>query len=257
MYNLNIMSELIYLIIASLILLLSFIIFDLFWVMFRYNLLYVTVFRSNTRGLLYSTILNQLFTSVYVLKLCMIGLFFLVRDNHNRAICVDQAVIMIIATTMTLVFQLILNDVVASLLRFMPQTEMRKKKKESKYRETRTSNHLRSLLRKCFNWLDRTRESSSINEIFFNMHSEMKNFTSNERDDLASLTFQHESLRIQRPVIWIPDDRFEISDDEISRIKQRYDNVRITNEHADLDEKRRVIITQIVSDFSEVKSMKL
>ncbi len=158
---------------------------------------------------------------------------------------------------MTLVFQLILNDVVASLLQFMSQTEMREKKKESKYREMRTSNHLQSLLRKCFNWLDRTRESSSINEIFFNMHSEMKNFTLNERDDLASLTFQHESLRIQRSVIWISDDRFKISDDEISRIKQRYDNVKITNEHADLDEKKRVTITQIINDFSEVESMKL
>jgi len=201
MYNLNIMSELIYSIIASLILLLSFIIFGLFWVVFRYNLLYVTVSRSNTRDLLYSTALNQLFTGVYVLKLCMIGLFFLVRDNHNRATCVGQAVIMIIATAMTLVFQLVLNDAVASLLRFMPQTEMRKEKKESKYRGTGTSNHLRSLLRKCFNWLDRTRESSPINEIFFNMHSEMKDFTSDERDDLASLAFQHESLRIQRPVV--------------------------------------------------------
>ena len=164
---------------------------------------------------------------------------------------------MIIITTMTLVFQLILNDVVASLLQFMSQTEMREKKKESKYREMRTSNHLQSLLRKCFNWLDRTRESSSINEIFFNMHSEMKNFTLNERDDLASLTFQHESLCIQRSVIWISDDRFKISDDEISRIKQRYDNVKITNEHADLDEKKRVTITQIINDFSEVESMKL
>ncbi len=187
----------------------------------------------------------------------MIDLFFLVRDNHNKAICVDQAVIMIIIMMITLVFQLILNDVVASLLRFMSQTEMRKKKKELKYCKMRTSNHLQSLLRKCFNWLDQTRESSSINEIFFNMHSEMKNFTSNKRDDLASLTFQHESFRIQRSVIWISDDHFEISDDEILHIKQRYNNVRITNEHADLDEKKRVTITQIISDFSEVKSMKL
>ena len=104
MYNFNIMSELIYLIIASLILLLSFIIFDLFWMMFRYNLLYVTVSQSNTRDLLYSTTLNQLFMNVYVMKLCMMNLFFLMRNNHNRAVCVDQAVIMIIATTMTLVF---------------------------------------------------------------------------------------------------------------------------------------------------------
>ena len=150
-----------------------------------------------------------------------------------------------------------MNDVVASLFRFMFQTEMREKKKELKYHEMRISNHLWSLLRKCFNWLDWTRESSSINKIFFNMHSEMKNFTSNERDDFASLTFQHESLRIQRSVIWISDNHFKISDDEILHIKQRYDNVRITNEHADLDEKKRVTITQIMSNFSEVESMKL
>jgi hypothetical protein len=110
MYNFNIMPELIYSIIASLILLLSSITFDLFWMMFRYNLLYVTVSRPNTRDLLYPTALNQLFTDVYVMELCMMSLFFLVRDNHNRAACVGQAVIMIIATAMTLVFQLVLND---------------------------------------------------------------------------------------------------------------------------------------------------
>jgi len=54
------------------------------------------------------------------MKLYIIDLFFLVRDNHNRAICVDQAIIMINTTTITLIFQLILNDVVASFLRFMP-----------------------------------------------------------------------------------------------------------------------------------------
>ena len=81
------------------------------------------------------------------MKLCMINLFFLMRDDHNKAICVDQAVIMIITTTMTLVFQLIMNDAIISLLRFMSRTELREEK-ESKYREMKASNHL---LRKCFN----------------------------------------------------------------------------------------------------------
>ena len=52
-----------------------------------------------------------------------------------------------IVTTMTLVFQLILNDVIASLFQFMPRTEL-KEEKELKYREMKASNHL---LRKCFN----------------------------------------------------------------------------------------------------------
>ena len=187
----------------------------------------------------------------------MIGLFFLVRDDHNRATCVGQAVIMIIATAITLVFQLLLNDAVASLLRFMPQTEMKEEEKEPKYRGTGASNNLRSLLRKCFNWLDRTREPSPIDGIFSDMHDEMKDFTPNERDDLAPLAFQHESLRIQRFLVWISDDRLGISNDEISRIKQHYGDLGITNQHAGLDEKGMVTITQTASDFSEVESLKL
>ena len=253
MYNFNTMPGLIYSVIAPLILLLSSITFGLFWVVFRYNLLYVTVSRPNTRGLLYPTALNQLFTGVYVMELCMIGLFFLVRDNHNRATCVGQAVTMTIATATTFVFQLILNDAVAPLLRFMPRTEMREEK-EPKYRGTEASNHL---LRKCFYWLCRTRDSSSIDRIFSDMHDEMEDSIPSEHDGLAPLAFQHESLHIQRPMVWIPDDHLGISDDEISRIKQRYGNVRITNEHAGLDGKGRVTITQNASGFSEVESMKL
>ena len=84
--------------------------------MFRYNLLYVTEFRSNINDLLYSTTLNQLFIKIYVMKLCMIDLFFLVRDDHDRSTCVDQAVIMIIAIAMTVIFQFLLNNAFASLL---------------------------------------------------------------------------------------------------------------------------------------------
>jgi len=250
------MPGLIYSVIAPLIFLFSSITFGLLWVVFRYNLLYVTVSRPNTRGLLYPTALNQLFTGVYVMELCMIGLFFLVRDDHNRATCVGQAVIMIVATATTLVFQLILNDAVAPLLRFMPRSEMREER-ESKYRGTEVRNHLRSFLRKCFDWPDQTRDPSPIDRIFFDVHDEMKDFMPGEHDGLAPLAFQHESLRTQRPMVWIPDDHLGISDDEISRIKRRYGNVRITNEHAGLDEKGRVTITQNASAFSEVELRKL
>jgi len=73
-------------------------------VVFRYNLLYITVSRLNTRGLLYLTALNQLLTGVYVIELYIIGLFFLVRNNYNRATCVGQAVIIIIIIVITLAF---------------------------------------------------------------------------------------------------------------------------------------------------------
>ncbi len=130
----------------------SFIIFSLFWIVFCYNLLYVTESRSNISDLLYSTTLNQLFIKIYIMKLCMIDLFFLVRDDHNRSTCVDQAVIMIIAIVMTVIFQFLLNNAFASLLQFLSSTEMKiakkeeKEEKEQKYHTSETNNYLRILM---------------------------------------------------------------------------------------------------------------
>lgn len=164
---------------------------------------------------------------------------------------------MIIVTMMTLIFQFLLNDIFTSLLQFMSLTEMRKEKRKLKYYETELDNHLWIMIWKYFTWLAWSKNSSSVNDMFFNMHDDMKNFTLNENDDLVSLAFQHASLCIQRSVVWISDDHLRISDDEMFHIKRHYSNVRITNEHASLDEKRRVIITQDSQELLKIKSMKL
>ena len=239
---------------APLILLFSSVTFDLFWVVFRYNLLYVTASRPNTRGLLYPTALNQLFTGVYVMELCMIGLFFLVRDDQNRATCVGQAVIMIIATATTLGFQLLLNDAFAPLLRFLPQTEA-EEAEEPKYPGTGKNSHLRTLIQECSNWLAPTKNPSFV-VTFAGVQYEMEDSIPNEQDGLGTLAFQHESLCIKQPIVWIPDDRLGISDDEISRIRRHYSNVRVSNKHASLDGKGSVTITQNSKGFSEVESMR-
>lgn len=98
MWHSDVAPGLIYSVIAPLVLVFSSITFGLLWVVFRYNLLYVTISRPDTRGLLYPTALTQLFTGIYVMELCMIGLLLLVRDTDNRAACVGQAVVTMIAT---------------------------------------------------------------------------------------------------------------------------------------------------------------
>ncbi len=61
--------------------------FSLFWVVYRYNTLYVTKFRFGTGGLLYPTAINQLFTGLYVMEICLIGLFLLVRRCNGSGDC--------------------------------------------------------------------------------------------------------------------------------------------------------------------------
>jgi len=195
------------------------------------------------------------------MELCMIGLFFLVRDDHDRSTCVGQAVIMIIAIAMTVIFQFLLNNAFASLLRFLPSTEVKIAKKEEEeeeeqmYHTSETNNYLRILMQNLWNWTTiSTASQDSITTLFFDLHDSKKDFASNELDDLVSLAFQHEALHIQRPVIWISKDSLRISDNEVFRIRKYDSNMRISNEHADLDIKGRVTVTQNSREFSEVES---
>lgn len=113
---------LIYSIIAPLISLFAIITFSLLWVAHRYNMLYVTRFRTDTRGVLYPRAINQTFTGLYVMELCLIGLFSLVKDESGASAGVPQAIIMFVALVCTVLFQYLLNTSFGPLLRYLPIT---------------------------------------------------------------------------------------------------------------------------------------
>ncbi len=101
--------------------------FSLFWLVYRYNTLYVTKFRFDTGGLLYPTAINQLFTGLYLMELCLIGLFFLVKDasSDGKAYgtpCKVQGIIMIVVLILTFLYQWLLNGAFGPLLRYLPIT---------------------------------------------------------------------------------------------------------------------------------------
>lgn len=96
--------------------------FFLFWVAYRYNTLYVIRFRFDTGGRLFPRAINQLFTGLYVMELCMIGLFFLVRDDQDRVACRGQGIAMIVVTVFTVIYQFLLNEAFGPLLTYLPIT---------------------------------------------------------------------------------------------------------------------------------------
>ncbi|KAJ5171899.1 hypothetical protein N7492_004492 [Penicillium capsulatum] len=113
---------LIYSVVAPLIMVFNIITFSLFWFVYRYNTLYVTKFRFDTGGLLFPRAINQLFTGLYVMELCLIGLFFLVRDQYGEVACKGQAICMIVVMVLTIGYQILLNDAFGPLLRYLPIT---------------------------------------------------------------------------------------------------------------------------------------
>ena len=96
--------------------------FSLFWFVYRYNTLYVTKFQFDTGGILFPRAINQLFTGIYVMEVCLIGMFFLVRDDKGTVACEGQAICMIVVLILTVLFQYLLNEAFNPLFRYLPIT---------------------------------------------------------------------------------------------------------------------------------------
>ncbi|KAH9822062.1 Calcium-dependent channel, 7TM region, putative phosphate, partial [Teratosphaeria destructans] len=112
----------IYSVIAPFILVFMLIIYGVFWIVYRYNVLYVYQFRFDTGGLLFPVAVNQLFTGVYFLELCLIGYFFISTGPDGDVACIPQGAIMIVVAVLTAAYQWQLNATFRPLLRYLPIT---------------------------------------------------------------------------------------------------------------------------------------
>ncbi|KAJ9613433.1 hypothetical protein H2200_003375 [Cladophialophora chaetospira] len=113
---------LIYSVISPLILLFNIVTFSLFWFVYRFNTLYVTRFTRDTGGLLYPNAINFTFVGIYVMEIALIGMFFLVRDQHGDVACSGQGIGMIVLLILTAGYQLLLNNAFSPLFRYLPIT---------------------------------------------------------------------------------------------------------------------------------------
>ncbi|KAI1658537.1 DUF221-domain-containing protein [Daldinia decipiens] len=113
---------LIYSVVAPIISIFAIITFSLLWMANRYSMIYVNRFTSDTGGVLYPQAINQTFTGLYVMELCLVGLFFLVRDENGEVACAPQAIIMIVSIFLTAIYQLLLNKSFGPLFRYLPIT---------------------------------------------------------------------------------------------------------------------------------------
>lgn len=112
----------IYSVIAPLISIFAIITFSLLWLAHRYSMLYVTRFESDTGGVLYPRAINQTFTGIYFMELCMAGLFFIVKDEKNANVCTPHGIVMLVVLILTILYQVAMNNSFSPLLRYLPIT---------------------------------------------------------------------------------------------------------------------------------------
>lgn len=111
-----------YSIISPLISIFAVVTFGLLWLAQRYAMIYVYRMQHDTGGILYPRAINQTFTGLYFMQLCMAGLFIFVEDENGKRPCIPHGVIMLVVMFLTMIYQYLLNKSFSPLFRYLPIT---------------------------------------------------------------------------------------------------------------------------------------
>ena len=111
----------VYAIIAPLMLVFMLLTFSLFYVVIKNNILYVIRTGDvDSGGLWFPSAINQTFTGLYFMEVCLISLFFLVRDTGGHVVCEAQGIIMSIVLVFTILYQIWLAVNFNGLFKYAP-----------------------------------------------------------------------------------------------------------------------------------------
>lgn len=87
----------------------------LFYLAYRYNILFVTDNTIDTKGLIYPRALQHLLTGVYLAEVCMIGLF-------GISAAIGPIILMVVALVGTVLFHIAMNSALDPLLYNLPKS---------------------------------------------------------------------------------------------------------------------------------------
>ena len=211
----------------------------------------MSAFLYNTGGQLYPTALKQLFIGVYMIEFCLIDLFLSIRNDRGVPTGIGQVVIMMIATTLTVIYQLLLGNIFFSILKYLPLFPKDREDEggESNWNHSSVPvlDHLRHLGHTCYGWM---RPSKGVPQ---DLQESVDELARNELDVIDQHGYKHEAADHRSFVVWIPKDDLGISEDEIAQAKNYASDIRISNEFAELDIKRFLTILQNISNTEIVQ----
>ena len=185
------------------------------------------------------------------MELCLIGLFLSIRDDRDVFTGIGQAVVMVIATALTVIYQMLLGNIFSSILKYLPafpkDREDEGGESSRNHSSTPALDHLRHLRHTCYGWM---RPSKEVPQ---DLQECVDELARNELDVTDRRGYKHEAANDRSPVVWIPKDDLGISEDEIAYAKNYASDIRISNEFADLDTKGHLEISQNVSNTDIVQ----
>jgi hypothetical protein len=229
----------------------------LFYLAYRYNVLYVAETEIDTRGLIYPQALKQLLSGVYIAEICLVGMF-----SVSKA--VGPAVLMAIFLALTILCHISLSKTLNPLLYTLPLSlqlqddvvdQSQRKKPVDGRAETRlsaasTAADKRNMVSKLEPGAIR-RDQGKAN--FFTkwlkpsvyadhvIMSQLAHHTAHKRPEYLEQAEGHAysppSATSQTPVLWVPADAGGVSEREVSETGKV---IRISNKGCKLNDRSHI-----------------
>lgn len=223
----------------------------LFYLAFRYNVLFVTDSPIDTKGLIYPRALQQLLTGIYLSEICMIGLFAISASP-------GPLILMIIFLVFTVLYHTALNSALDPLLYNLPKSleaeeeSMRGLLEGGESHESADAAHNEKSAMESSSDLPLPPPKANFLTKFLKPHiyadyatlRALVPHTSSTPDTLyssqiADAAYLPPSVRSETPLLWIPKDDMGISTQEIAQTSKV---ISITDGGCQLDAETNKII---------------
>lgn len=206
----------------------------LFYLAFRYNILFVTDTVIDTRGLIYPRALKQLFVGIYLAEICMVGLFIVSKAG-------GPAALMVVFLIFTVLFQITISSALDPLLYSLPRSleveeEAIQRGEQAANGQApgegapKTGNFVMKYLKP---WM--YADYQTLRNLV--PQDESADLARQYTDEVVANAYLHPAISSPVPVLWIPEDAAGVSKQEVGITSKV---IPITDEGCTLDEKNNI-----------------
>ena len=220
---------LVYSVVSPLILIVNVLAFALSLVVQHHKMRRISRSAVDTGGLVYYNAINHLFIGLYVMETYLALLFWLVRNEHNGVACPGQAIIMALLLLGTWFYQSLLNQAYRPLLDHLPVML------HGQAAGTLPMGGVCHGEQRMQVW-DRLEFCNTL----MGWPGEDVAARSDTLAPSGTADLMKALLCSTQPVVWLPNDKFNVSEDEIRQTIDRYDSIQISNRKAWMTRKGRV-----------------
>ncbi|CCH41216.1 putative membrane protein [Wickerhamomyces ciferrii] len=203
---------LIYSILSPLILIFCCVSFGLVIISFKYSARYQYSHDnpSENHGIFYPKAIFQLYSGIYFMEICLIGIFALSRDETNSANCLSHAFVTFVLLILTAAGQVQMNKMFNRLLsKNFPLTLYEPKEPKDKDESSNT-------------------KENQTTKVEHEDQIEAKQ----PNEDLFNDTFHHECFQHKNNIVWVPRDTHGISNIELQHLKEL--GIECSNQNTEL-----------------------